>query len=392
MRKKINLVVVGLLGIIITLVLNFYLTESQPIENKLSKLRLTDGFKIEKFADLSKLGKPRMMALDGHGNLILTLSSGYLIKLDKNANVNILAKGLHHPNGVEVFDDSIFVGVSDGILKFSYDGKNIKDVRPFISGLATGGHGRKSVKRSPDGFIYVNVGSSCNVCNESDSTRASILRFTLDGQPAGIDIDQKSNVKKAVWATGLRNSQGFAWHPVTKEFYATNEGADNRSESQGGRVNDDLPPEHLNIISGGGNYGWPYCWADTTQKNKMNQDPNFVGRPNICKKANSPAITLPAHSTPIGITFLNKSNFPKSYKEDAVIALHGSWNRKNPSGYQVVRVKFANNKPIAVEPFVTGWLQDGKAWGRPVDVIVDDEGNLLVSDDKSGLIYKISAS
>jgi glucose/arabinose dehydrogenase len=392
MRKILNLILVAILGIFITLVINFYISSDKAAEVKLSKLKLPNGFKIEKFADLNKIGKPRMMALDRYGNVILTLSNGHLIKLDKNANISILATGLSKPNGVEVIDDVILVGVSDGILKLTYDGKKIISVRPFVSELPTGGHGRKSVKLSPDGFIYVNVGSSCNVCEETDSIRASILRFTIDGKPAGIVKSEEANINNALWATGLRNSQGFSWHPITGEFYATNEGADNRSEIKNGQVNDDIPPEHLNIIQGGSNYGWPYCWADLTRKNKMFQDPNFIKDTNFCENAKSPVLTFPSHSTPIGITFLNKSNFPESYKSDAVVALHGSWNRKNPSGYQIIRVKFLNNKPVATEPFVTGWLQGNVAWGRPVDVIINNAGDLLVSDDRTGFIYKISTT
>jgi glucose/arabinose dehydrogenase len=187
-----------------------------------------------------------------------------------------------------------------------------------------------------------------------------------------------------IWATGLRNSQGFAWQPETNQMFATNDGADNRSDIKNGKVNDEIPPEHLNKIEAGNNYGWPHCWGDRFE------DPNFTGPENFCAKSTPPVITFKSHSTPIGITFLTNSNFPLEYKNNAIVALHGSWNRKQPSGYQLVRVKFNDHGPTEVVDFVTGWLNNNEAWGRPVDVVVGTDGALYVSDDKAFLIYRIT--
>jgi glucose/arabinose dehydrogenase len=231
--------------------------------------------------------------------------------------------------------------------------------------------------------LYVNVGSSCNVCIESDPQRATILRFTISGKPAGALTTLGRHQQSAVWARGLRNSQGFAWHPQTGVMYATNNGADNRSGTKNGVVNDELPPEHLNKIEAGQHYGWPHCWGNQFE------DPNFKATPDFCKTTQAPAVSFRSHTTPIGIAFLDKTNWPAEYQADAIVALHGSWNRKQPAGYQLVRVKFKDGEPSIVEDFVTGWLMGNQSWGRPVDVIVGADGALYVSDDKAGAIYRI---
>ena len=128
----------------------------------------------------------------------------------------------------------------------------------------------------------------------------------------------------------------------------------------------------------------------------MVQDPNFVGEANFCQTTTPPAINFISHSTPMGITFLDKTNWPTEYKNDAIVALHGSWNRQKPSGYKLVRVKFDGDKATKVTDFATGWLntnqETGSAnvWGRPIDVIVGADGALYVSDDRAGYIYRIT--
>jgi glucose/arabinose dehydrogenase len=160
-------------------------------------------------------------------------------------------------------------------------------------------------------------------------------------------------------------------------------------------VNDELPPEHFNKIEPGKHYGWPHCWADHNNPKKLAEDPNFAGAENFCKSATPPAITFTSHATPIGVTFLNQTNWPADYQTDAVVALHGSWNRKSPSGYKLVRVKFNGEIPIETLDFATGWLNidasgQSQAWGRPTDVIVGSDGALYVSDDRASVIYRIS--
>lgn len=373
-------------------------------------IKLPAGFKLSQFADSStKQGKMlssiRFMAFDAHGNLFVTSSKDGKVLMLPDANkdgkadeVITVVQGLNYPQGLAFVGDVLLVANQDGVVKIKQVNGRWSAAEPFISNLPTGGHRTKTIKLGPDGYLYINVGSSCNVCIESNPLRATILRYTIEGKPAGALTTLGRHQQSAIWASGLRNSQGFAWHPVTGDMYATNNGADNRSDTVGGKVNDEIPPEHLNKIEAGKHYGWPHCWGDAT-KNVMIEDPNFKGDSGFCKTAQAPVITFTSHTTPIGIAFLDKTNWPAEYKSDVIVALHGSWNRQQPAGYQLVRVKFKDNKPVKVEDFATGWLVNGSesGWlkrsnvsGRPVDVAVGPDGALYVSDDDSSKIYRIS--
>ena len=379
-------------------------------KNVAQAIHLPKGFKLNVFADLSQYNQlnadtqPRMMVFDDEGNLYVTLTTqGKVVKFEVNkqnptlaGQLVVLAEGLNAPHGLTFVGEQLFVATEDSILALKPNGATPEVI---VKGLPKGGHSYKSLKLGPDGYLYTNVGSSCNVCVEKNPLRATILRYTVEGKPAGA-----FEADNPVYAKGLRNSQGFAWHPTTNIMFATNEGADNRTYIKNGAADDGLPPEHLNQIMAGRHYGWPFCWGNVNtdrienedmQSNphrwgRLFQDPNFLGEDGFCEKATAPAMVFESHSTPIGITFLQQSGFPKAYLDDAIVALHGSWNRKNHSGYKVVRVKFNGDKPIAVEDFATGWLNKGAAFGRPVDVQVGKDGALYVSDDRAGMIYRIS--
>ncbi len=317
------------------------------------------------------------MTVGPDGNIYLSLGGQNRVVMlpDRNRDgqadeVITVADRLNAPQGLAFVDDKLLVANQDGVVR-------LINGRPqtFIPRLPSGGHTMKSLKLGPDGFLYLNVGSSCNVCAETDPARATIQRYTRDGKPAGKN--------GAIWATGLRNTQGFAWQPGTKVMYATNNGADMRASRKNGQPDDNIPPEHLNRIEGGANYGWPYCWGN------KEIDPNFTGAAGACKNMQTPAFMLPAHSTPIGMTFVDTTTFPDEYQGDALVALHGSWNRATPAGYKVVRVKFSNGNPVDVSDFATGWLDDHTAWGRPVDVMFGPDGALYISDDRAGIVFRI---
>ncbi|HQQ33973.1 MAG TPA: PQQ-dependent sugar dehydrogenase, partial [Methylophilus sp.] len=330
-------------------------------------LKLPTGFAVNIFAKLEGGGAeyfsgPRMMTFDKNGNLYVTTGRSNQVIMLPDANKDgvseapiLISDKFKAPNGLAFVGEDLLVANEDGVVKLTQRNGVWFTPQPFIGNLPTGGHTLKTIKVSPDNFLYLNVGSSCNVCVESDPTRATILRYTSEGKAAGALKTVGRHAQSPIWAQGLRNSQGFAWHPQTGSMYATNNGADMRSDKKGGKVNDDIPPEHLNKIEPGKHYGWPYCWANP-KTNAMTEDPNFVGEADFCKGATQPATTFTSHSTPIGITFLDKSHFPDEYKNDAIVALHGSWNRKEPSGYKLVRVKFKDGQPVDVIDFATGWL------------------------------------
>lgn len=367
---------------------------------RMLNLNLPAGFEIKLFAKLE--AAPRMLAFDKAGNLFASLSRSNQVVMLPDANKDglaeatvLISEALNAPNGLAFIGDDLLVANQDEVVKLTKNSSKNDNKwsapQPFIGGLPSGGHSVKTIKLGPDNHLYLNVGSSCNVCVENHPLRATILRYTLDGKPAGALETLGRHAANPTWARGLRNSQGFAWHPKTGAMFATNNGADMRSGKKNGKVNDELPPEHFNKIEPGKQYGWPHCWGDPNNSKNMVEDPNFVGKADFCNTASAPAITFTAHSTPIGVTFLDKTHFPAEYKDDAIVALHGSWNRKELSGYQLIRVKFNGDNPAEVVDFATGWLNNGKseAWGRPVDVVTGPDGALYVSDDGANYIYRI---
>lgn len=363
-----------------------------------ARLKLPPGFRAQIFARLNVAGSeyargPRMMAFSPEGDLYLSLGMDNKVVMlpDRNGDgvadkVVTVAENLNAPNGLAFVDGNLLVANQDGIVRLEQKNGQwpASEAIPVISGLPAGGHMMKTLRQGPDGYLYLNVGSSCNVCVENDPMRATILRFTVDGKPAGALTTFGRHAQSPVWAWGLRNAQGMAWNPETGAMYATNNGADMRAGSKGGPVDDELPPEHLNRIEAGKHYGWPHCWGSQVT------DPNFPGTANFCATMQSPEITFRAHSTPIGIAFLKQSHFPAEYRSDAIVALHGSWNRVQPYGYKLVRVKFEKGRATSVTDFATGWLEGNAAWGRPVDVVVGPDGALYMSDDRAGMIVRIS--
>lgn len=362
------------------------------------QLKMPPGFKAQVFATLPAGGGdyfagPRFMTFgpDGHLYLSLGLHNKVVMLPDRNQDgradaVVTVADKLNGPQGLAFVDGLLHVATLDSVVRLEQDDSNWPAVRitPIIRNLPAGGHMMKTLRLGPDNHLYLNVGSSCNVCDEVDPLRATLLRYTPEGRPAGALVTLGRHAPSPIWARGLRNTQGFAWHPTTGALFGTNDGADMRSDSKGGAPDDDLPPEHLNLLEAGKHYGWPHCWGNRVT------DPNFPGPENFCAEMQPPVLTFPAHSTPIGIAFLEKARFPVEYRGDAVVALHGSWNRSVPSGYQLVRVHFKDGKPEAVSEFASGWLRGSEAWGRPVDVVVGPDGALYVSDDRAGLVIRIT--
>jgi len=228
-----------------------------------------------------------------------------------------------------------------------------------------GGHSTRTILFGPDGKLYLAVGSSCNLCDERDSMRAAVTQFNRDGSAGRI------------FARGLRNTVGLAFNPTTGELWGGNNDRDN--------LGDDVPPEHINIIKDGRNYGWPQCY--------------LPGKPNPeygsadCSNVEPPAITVQAHSAPLGLAFYTGAQFPREYNGDAFVTLHGSWNRSVPTGAKVVRVQVdsSGHRAVGVEDFIVGWQRpDGSRWGRPVGLLVLPDGSLLVSDDYGGKIWRVS--
>jgi len=326
-------------------------------------LYLRSGFKIGIFAD--NLGGVRNIVLGPRGAVYAALQgSGRVVRLvDANGDgvadsVTDAATGLNEPFGVAFRGDTMYVGEMTQVTRFAPGGA----AQHVVTGLPSGGHSTRTVVFGPDGLMYVAVGSSCNVCDETDPRRAAVTRFNPDGSG------------EHRFATGLRNSVGLAFNPSTGELWATNNDRDN--------LGDDVPPEHLNILKDGKFYGWPQCYLPG-QKN-----PEYPAA--TCANVEPPAITFQAHSAPLGITFYTGTTFP-GYQGDAFLTYHGSWNRSVPTGAKVVHLKVQNGKPVSIEDFVTGWqVGNGSRWGRPVAVLAMPDGSLLISDDAGGRIWRVA--
>ena len=263
----------------------------------------------------------------------------------------------------------LYVGEEDGVGRIAFDvaeGVVAGQYERVIDGLPPGGnHWKKTIRFGPDGLLYVAVGSSCNVCIEEDPRRAAILRYTADG--AFVDT----------FATGLRNNGGFDWSPATGTLYATDNGRD--------LLGDEFPPCELNAVVEGGFYGWPFA-------NGVNlPDPDFgEGQQLVIDASIPPAHEFRAHNAPLGIVFLRHRGHPTEYRGAAVVALHGSWNRTAKDGYSVVSLHFGPDGSIEERDFLTGFLRDDEAIGRPTDIAEGPDGSVYVSDDFGSAVYRVT--
>ncbi len=278
---------------------------------------------------------------------------------------SVVFSGLQFPNSLAFYKDgSLYVGEVTRVVRLSQpDAQGVfQQMDVIINDLPDGGHNTRTLLFSPDWqYLFVSIGSSCNVCKETDERRAAIMRYKPDGS-AG-----------EVYGRGLRNAVGITFRPGTTELWASNNGRD--------MLGDDLPPETVQRVELGDDFGWPRCHAGRIS------DPDFGGA-NACEGVARPQVEMQAHSAPLGLNFYQGTQFPIEYQGGLFVAFHGSWNRSQPTGYKVVFIPFSNGQPGPVQDFATGWLADGSSWGRPVDVIVLN-GSLLISDDGGGMIYRI---
>ena len=339
-------------------------------------LSLPTGFSIAIVA--KGLAGPRVLAIDPVGNLLVSIpSQGRVVALrDTNGDGSFdetkdLAKGLNKPHGLAFHGGKLYVAETNKVAVYDYDANTlgVANKKKIIDLPAGGNHFTRTIGFGPDGKLYISVGSTCNVCLESDWRRAKILVANPDG------------TNLADFASGLRNPVFFTWHPVTHELWTTEMGRDN--------LGDDIPPDEINIIKQGKFYGWPYCYGKNVHDAAFDTSEKSI---ELCKNAEPSYIDIPAHSAPLGLAFVpSGSKWPKEYWNNLFVSYHGSWNRSKPTGYKVVRYKLDDKGTVlGVEDFITGLLTPSGAVGRPVDILIDPTGFMFISDDKAGVVYRVS--
>jgi glucose/arabinose dehydrogenase len=381
----------ALLGVVVA-VLALRVGIQGQTDVRLESLTLPQGFTVDVYAD--GLDHPRSMVMTPNGTLFvgtradtMLLARGtagpdagkvYAVRYRagerRAGKVITVTSGLNAPNGVAFRDGALYVAEINRVLRFDDIESRLDDApAPVVVSddfPEDWMHGWKYIAFGPDGKLYVPVGAPCNLCDRSEDEPkyASITRMNPDGS----DLE--------VFASGIRNSVGFDWDPTTHDLWFTSNGRD--------MLGDTSPPDTLNHApTQGMHFGFPYCHAGTIS------DPEF-GDARPCDELSPPAQNLGPHVASLGMRFYTGDMFPDRYKNQIFIAEHGSWNRSpdaGHTGYRITVVHLENNHPVEYEVFAEGWLQsDNRAWGRPVDVLVAPDGALLISDDRVGVIYRVS--
>ncbi len=337
-------------------------------------LHVPAGFRVELWAE--GFDDPRNMVYAPNGDIFVAEPGGGKITILRGGRPDqrvTFASRLREPFGLAFLGDSLYVGLVNELVRFPYRaGQTAATAQPqHILDLTDGGHSTRNVIVRPDGKkLYLAVGSASNVSDESRTPmRASVTELNPDG--SGVRI----------FASGLRNPVGLAWNPVNGALWT----AVNERDGLG----DDLVPDYVTEVRDGAFYGWPFSYLG------RNIDPRRAGeRPDLVAKAILPSLLLQAHSAALGIAFYTGKMFPPQYQSGLFVAMHGSWNRTQRTGYKVVFVPFRDGKAsTGYDDFVAGWSTDPSSkfvWGRPVGLLVMRDGSLLVSDDGAGVIWRVS--
>lgn len=350
------------------------------------------GFVVSQFA--SGLDNPRRIAIAPGGtarafDVFVSESSAGRVRVLRESNgygradsSSVFLSNLRQPYGIAFHPAGwLYVAQTDKIVRTPYrrgQSRASGGLQPISPLVADGynNHWTRNLLFSPDfKKLYATVGSSCNTCEEESPIRASILEMNPDGSGRGI------------FASGMRNPVGLAWRPGTSELWSVINERDN--------LGDDTPPDYLTRVDQGRFYGWPYAY--TTINRIVRADPSFGRiRPDKVRATTPPSVPVQAHSAALGVAFYptqvlaGAKSFGPDYSGNAFLSFHGSWNRSAKTGYKIVRVRFQNGVAVSVTDFVQGFLRNGEAWGRPVDVQIAPDGSLLFSDDGNGIIWRVS--
>lgn len=333
------------------------------------------GFTVSVYA--SGLSDPRWMAMAPNGDVFLAETGSGDIKIlrgkDKAEKVATFASGFNRPHGLAFHGGALYVGDTEAVWRLEYkDGTLTAGKKTRVTTQSFGGdsdHFTRDIAFAPDGTLYVAVGSGANIDEGEPATRAAVNKVEADG-------------KLTQYATGIRNPVGIAFYPGTSTLWV--------SVNERDGYGDGLVPDYLTHLEKGAFYGWPYAYIG------HHPDPTYGSkRPDLVAKTVTPDLLFQSHSAPLGLVFYDGAQFPKDYKGDAFVSLHGSWNSGTPTGYKVVHVKFANGKPVGgYDDFLTGFAKPGtnpaEVWGRPAGLLVAEDGSLLVADDAGKTIWRVA--
>lgn len=320
------------------------------------------------------LPNARLMALGPRGDVFVGSWGAGTVSVLLNRNgakqasgVVTLLSGLDVPNSVAYRDGYLYVTQEDRLSRWRYDpaAVSLTAGQRVVSGIPAGGrHLTRTVSLGPDGSIYISIGSSCNECVDA-ADRAVIMRYRPDGSGG------------QVYARGLRNAVGLAWQPGANRLWAVDNGQD--------LLGDNVPPDELDLIRQGGDYGWPYCYGNGQRDTTVSAPAGY------CAHTINPVVNLQAHSAPLGLAFYSGTRLPARYRGGVFVAYHGSASRTQRTGYKVVYIPISGTRAGAPQDVVTGWLTgSGAVWGRPVGLLVAADGSLLISDDYQGVVYRLA--
>jgi Raf kinase inhibitor-like YbhB/YbcL family protein len=344
----------------------------------IAQLKVPDGFAVNVFA--RELGNARVIAVAPSGDVYVSRRDTGDVLLLKDRNGDGKADGapqavLHRAgaHGLAIHDGKLYVITVKEVFAadLAADG-SVGPAKLLIGDLPDGGqHGNRTIAFGPDGKLYISVGSTCNACNESNPEAATLLQASPDGK------------SRTIFASGLRNTIGFDWHPVTGELWGFDNGID--------LLGDDIQPEELNHIVHGKQYGWPHVYGKG-DLNPQSTPPGGITKEQWRARSEPMVLGHTAHAAPMQLVFYRGGSFPDAYVGDAFVTFRGSWNRKPASGYEIVRVRFRDGQAQSIEPFLTGFLSDGGRthFARPMGLAVAKDGALLMADDANGVLYRVS--
>lgn len=342
-------------------------------------LKVPEGLKIGVFAN--NLKAPRDIVMTPNQTLIVSLtSSGKVVALKDTNNDGVadiqkeLISGLKNPHGLLLYkgtnnsyQNKLIIAEEEKLNRYSFDEEKLelKFDKELIKLPKGGRHFTRTLEQSSDDKLFVSVGSSCDVCFEQNPQLASVIVTDMEGN------------NPQIFSSGLRNAV-FLKFDANGKLWTTEMGRD--------FLGDTTPPDEINVLEQDKNYGWPICYGNKIHDTKFD---DRIYAKNPCDTTISPVFEIPSHSAPLGLNFINSSQFPSDWQGDLLVSYHGSWNSSTPVGYKVVRLNVEGNLIVGSEDLITGFLQGSQALGRPVDLEFDSNGSLYISDDKANVIYKL---